>query len=118
MVTAAEEAGLSLSTIKRYLANPTFAEVYRAQRSLVLQETVSNLLAAGSEAVNVLCNSMNVDAGDPNLNLRAARAILDFLFKGVEIERKIREQDELEARLEAIEDNIQYELEGRRRHAY
>jgi hypothetical protein len=100
---AATSSGLSKSTINRYLSDPTFSEVYRAQRGLVLQETVAALQHAGVEAVGVLKDSMQPDVEDLNLRLRAARVVLDYVFKGVETERRIREQDELELRLEDLE---------------
>jgi len=103
IAAAAEEAGLGLTTIKRYLTDENFARIYREQRSLILQETVAGLQQTGNEAISVLRSSMSSEQGDPNLNLRAARTVLDFLFKGVEIERRIREQEELEERIEALE---------------
>ncbi len=101
IAAAAEEAGLNARTIKRYLAEPTFAQVYREQREIALQETVSALQSGGVAAVTALREALDTD--DDNLRLRAARAVLDYLFKGVELERRVRETEDLIARIDALE---------------
>jgi hypothetical protein len=44
-----------------------------------------------------------MSAGDVNTELRAACRVLDYLAKLVELERRIRDQDEIEERLQALE---------------
>lgn len=99
---AAEECGLGRATINRYLADETFSAIYREQRVLLLEATISGLLTLGAEAIQVLEGSMG-EANEENLRLRAARATLDHIAKLVELERKLRDQGELEERLIRLE---------------
>jgi sugar phosphate isomerase/epimerase len=99
---AAEQCGLHIGTVKRYLADETFAAVYRDQRVLILQETVAGLQRLGTKAIMVLEGSLD-DNDDPNAKLRAARTVLDYIAKLVELERRIRDQDDLEQHLERLE---------------
>jgi hypothetical protein len=99
---AAKQCGLGRATITRYLADETFAAAYRKQRLLILQETVAGITQLGTKAISVIDGALD-DTDDPNAQLRAARTPLDFISKLVELERKIRDQDELEARIEALE---------------
>jgi AcrR family transcriptional regulator len=104
---AATECGLSLATVKRYLRDERFAKVYREQRKLILQETVAALTGLGSQAVQKLEAAMHAE--DENTSLRAACRVLDYITKLVELERKIRDQDELEARLSELEDALSHQ---------
>jgi hypothetical protein len=98
---AAEESGLSVATVKRYLADATFDAVYREQRRLILQETVAGILRLGTEAIQAFEDALNV--GDLNERLRAATRVVDMIYKGTELERRIREQEELEQRITDLE---------------
>jgi hypothetical protein len=104
---AAEKAELSPRTLWRYLADPEFQEVYREQRALLLQQTITALQRVGAEAVAVLQDSISPDE-EANLRLRAARSALDHMFRGVETGRKIREQEEILERLEVLEEERKY----------
>jgi predicted transcriptional regulator len=104
IVEAAQECGLSQATVKRYLADERFARVYREQRMLILQETIAALTKLGSQAVKKLEGSMH--SGDENTSLRAACRVLDYIAKLVELERRIREHDELEERLHELEEAL------------
>ncbi len=73
---------------------------------LVLQEIIAGLSQLGIKAVETLEACLE-EEGDPNLKLRAARSVLDQITKLVELERKIREAQELERRMEAIEAALQ-----------
>ena len=99
---ASEDSGLSTATIKRYLADDTFAAVYRQQRMIVLASTVAGLTSLGSEAVEKIKDAMS--SGDPNTELRAACRVLDYITRLVELERRIRDQDEIEERLRRLEE--------------
>jgi hypothetical protein len=98
---AAEESGLSVATVKRYLADATFDAVYREQRRLILQETVAGISRLGTEAIQAFEDALNV--GDLNERLRAATRVVDMIYKGTELERRIREQEELEQRITDLE---------------
>jgi len=107
---ASEESGLSPATIKRYLADDTFASVYRKQRALILSQTLAGLVALSSKAVESLDGAL--DSEDPNLQFRAARAVLDDVAKLMELERRIRDQDDIEARLQALEESYAHDSNG------
>ena len=98
---ASERCGLHTQTIKKYLSQENFAHLYREQRALILQEVVSGLTTLGTKAVVKLEEAL--DAGDVNTELRAASRVIDYIVKLVELERRIREQEELIERLEALE---------------
>ena len=102
---ASKECGLSLTTVKRYLADEMFATVYRKQRMLILQQTVAGLTNLSSKAIAKLGAAM--DAGEVNTELRAASRVLDYLAKLFELERRIREQDDHEERLTRLESDEQ-----------
>jgi hypothetical protein len=107
---AAEMAELSPRTLWRYLADPDFQEVYREHRAMLLQQTITALQRVGAEAVAVLQDSISPEE-EANLRLRAARSALDHMFRGVETERKIREQEEILERLEVLEEERKYHHE-------
>jgi hypothetical protein len=98
---AAAQCGLGVRTVKGYLAQENCA-VYREQRALILQETVAGLTQLGSKALTVIDGALD-DGNNPNAWLCAARTVLDYIAKLVELERRIREQDDLERRLEELE---------------
>ena len=99
---AAQQCGLSVATVKRYLTDATFSRIYREQRMLILQETVAGITRLGTDAISAFEDAL--EGGDLNERLRAARFVLDMIYKGVELERRIRDQEELERRLEALEE--------------
>lgn len=107
---AAAECGLHTQTIKKYLAQENFSRVYREQRALILQEVVAGLTTLGTEAVAKL--EAALEAGDINTELRAATRVLDYITKLVELERRIRDQDEIEERLVALEEAQQDALQS------
>jgi hypothetical protein len=98
---AAKAAGVSPATLYRWLKEPGFREEYRAERYRVVERVLGELLARSSAAIAVLGDGLE----DPDINarLRAARSVLDYVLKGTELERKIRELDELEERVEELE---------------
>jgi len=98
---AAASCGLTDRTLRRYLKDEVFASAYREARDELFTETVTNLRRIASKATADL--EAALDDPEVTVRLRADRAILDYLFKGVELERKIRETEELEARIAALE---------------
>src|SRR4051812_4288979 len=80
---AATQAGLSESTLLRWLAEPSFKARYRDARRQVVEHAVSGLQQATSSAVATL--TRNLQCGVPASEIAAAKAILDFAVKGVEL---------------------------------
>ncbi len=83
---AARSIKVNPETLRRWLSVPEFADAYASARKEVLEETVSALRLASSEAVRTLTRNMR--CGIPAAEIMAARAILDSVLKpaGVQVE--------------------------------
>jgi hypothetical protein len=100
---AAKSCGLTERTLRRYLKeNAFFRDAYREARDELFAEAVGNLRRIAIKAIAGLESA--IDDPDVNVRIRAYRSILDYLFKGVDLERKIKETEELEQRIAALED--------------
>lgn len=91
---AAEAAGVSERTVRRRLASPDFASRVAEARTELVRRAVAMLAEASGAAVETL-RALLQDA-PPAVRLGAARAVLEL---GV----KLRESEELEARIAALE---------------
>ena len=91
---AAATAGVSESTLLRWLAEPSFKSRYRDARRQVVELAVAGLQQATSDAVATL--GRNLHCGVPSSEIAAAKAVLDFAVKGVEL-------IDLAERVEALE---------------
>ncbi len=93
---AAEFSGLGERTIHRYLKeDPEFKRRYAEERAFLLDQTVAGLQKLGIGAVGVL--RRNFEAQNPHAQIRAARTVLDLMFKGtelIELEERIRQLEE------------------------
>jgi hypothetical protein len=96
---AAAKAGVSERTVYRRLARPAFREKLDKLRADMVQRTSAMLTAAAMEAVKTLVELQN-PAQPPGVRLRAACAIL-------ELGMKLRSDNELEARIRALEERAQ-----------
>jgi hypothetical protein len=96
---AAAAVGVSESTIDRWLAEPEFRAAYRAAQRQALQQAIGALQAAAGVAVTVLRAAMLDQSASAASRLGAARAILEFSFRGAEMA-------DLEERLEVVESQI------------
>lgn len=96
---AASKSGISESTMLRWLADPRFQAQYRAARRQVVEQAVSRLQQATSDAVETL--SRNMLCGVPASEIAAAKAVLDFAVKGVELVDLAERVANLEQRAEA-----------------
>jgi hypothetical protein len=94
--TAARQAGVSVSTVRRRLADPEFCRQLQALVAEMVQRTARALTAAGAEAVRGLLALLK-DGVPPAVRLGAIRAVLEL---GV----KLRETADLEARIAALEE--------------
>jgi transposase-like protein len=91
---AAREAGCSERTLRNWQGEEAFAGRVRALRSEVFARSVGILCGASTKAATMLGKLLKSDG--EKINLAAARAIL-------EIGPKLRESDELAARVEELE---------------
>jgi hypothetical protein len=96
---AAQRAGVSEVTLRRWLREPGFRALYQAARAGVLERVVGTLLAACTEAVETL--RRNLSCGKPSVETRAAEVILVQATKGIETLDLAQRIAELELRAEA-----------------
>lgn len=91
---AAKTAGLSRRTVQRRLADPAFRKRVEDANAEIASRAVSKLLAASTRAVDTLTALLTSDMDFARL--AAARSIL-------ELGAKLRRDDDLVARIEALE---------------
>ena len=91
---AAKQAGCSERTVARRLADPAFRRRVDETRAATIAQTAAQLTAAGLAAVRTLLTLL--DAEGESVRLGAAKAIL-------ELGRSLRESQELESRISALE---------------
>jgi hypothetical protein len=97
---AAGLCGVSLSTLKRWMALPTFKSEYAKARASILERTVARLLAATGESVATL--ERNRSCGKPADEIRAATAILKHALHGVETLDLAEQLAELQRQVQEI----------------
>ena len=96
---AAEQAGISETTLWRWLQQSDFEEAYRRARQAAVDQAISQLQQASGEAVETL-RAVQTDPGaPPSSRVTAAKAVLEMALK-------IRESEEMESRLAALEETI------------
>lgn len=93
---AAKAAGISYTSLWRWLQEPEFQEEYRKARRHALGQATAQLQQASSAAVKALKEIVEDTKAPSSSRVMAARAVLEMGFKGIELE-------DLEARLAAIE---------------
>lgn len=105
--SAARQAGVGENTVYRRLREPDFKARLRTIQADILQRTAAALTAAATESVRTLLE-LQKPGTPPATRLGAARAVL-------EIGLKIREIVDLEARIAALEEQLDAD-EGRVAH--
>jgi len=93
---AAKIAGISEATALRYMKEAEFSGAYRDARREVVSHALTGLQAACSEAVKTLREVATDITAPASSRVSAAKSILDFSVKAVEI-------DDLAARVEMLE---------------
>jgi hypothetical protein len=83
IMLAAEKAGISESTLLRWLAEPAFRTRYRDARRQVVEAAIGRLQTVTTQAVDALAR--NLTCGIPAVEVGAAKAILDQSIKAVEL---------------------------------
>ena len=83
IAAAARRAGVSESTLLRWLREPEFGSEYRAARRLVVESAIGRLQQTATEAVDALAR--NLQCGIPAVEVGAAKAVLDQAIRGVEL---------------------------------
>jgi hypothetical protein len=93
---AAKQVGIQRTTLWRWLQDESFRSFYMQARRLAVQRAIARTQAVTCEAVETLREVMNNPGARGSERVAAAKAILDYAFKGIELE-------DMAQRLEAIE---------------
>lgn len=93
---AAAQAGVSEVTVWRWLQDTDFAAAYREARTQVVDQAIAHLQKATGQAVSTLEAVMGDAEAPPSSRVAAAKTVLDLALK-------IRESEDLEARLLTLE---------------
>jgi len=96
---AAEQAGISESTLLRWLHDETFLEPYRKARRQVVQLAICQLQRSAGKAVKTLLEIAEEKDNPASSRVSAAKTILEMSLKAVEFE-------DLEKRIAEIEKKI------------
>jgi SOS response regulatory protein OraA/RecX len=101
---AAKECHIAHSTLLRWLDDEDFAAEYHKRRERILEATGTLLRNKTLSAVFVLADMMEGKEVKPMTRVMAARAVLEFAYRGYEMDalKEIRENlARLEAKLDA-----------------
>jgi phage terminase small subunit len=98
MAVAAEKAGVNPKTLTRWMALPTFTNELKRQQTGIIDQATVQPVGGLQTALNILVRLM-LGAKSESVKLAAAREWLDVFMT-------IREQTEIERRLDALERNI------------
>jgi hypothetical protein len=96
---AALASGISETTLWRYMQDEEFSRRLRGARRDAVNHAVVRLQRASSDAVSVLQNLMMKDDAPPSARISAARTVLDYAIRVVEM-------DDLKSRVAELEDFI------------
>jgi hypothetical protein len=83
MPDAAKAAGVSETTLWRWLQRDDFRKRYREAQEKVFDGALGSLHGATTEAVN--CLRRNLSCGNPSAEVHAARTILDYTLRAREL---------------------------------
>ena len=97
---AAEKAGVTETTLWRWQQDEAFNKAYMEARRLATAQALAQIQNAGSRAVEALLDVMDNAVLTPAARVSAAKAILDYAVKGVELNELKSEFEALRLRLE------------------
>lgn len=97
---AAQVANVSEATLWRWLQNKHFRAAYLKARRETVQSAIARLQSLTADAVDTLHEIMTDKAAIVFARLSAARAILDYSMRGIELEDHEERLREIESRLE------------------
>lgn len=101
VTAAAAKVGVGERTVHTWLAEPTFADAYRAARRHAVGQAIARLQQGSTAAVDALLDVIDgaYATAPPAVRVSAAKVVLDMAFRAVELE-------DLQARLEALEQQL------------
>lgn len=92
-----KKARISKTTFYEWLKNPDFKAEFVRQRQEIIDLALHELKTSTSEAVKVLRELLKAEG--ESVRLRTAQAILDNVFKSIELENIEKRLEDLERRL-------------------
>jgi hypothetical protein len=95
---AAKQLGLADKTLRRWMRTEPFRSAYLEARQQVMTEAIASLQKAAATAVESLLEKLNDPAESSAIQVAAARAILEYSFRGVDREGLLYRQGAYEAR--------------------
>jgi hypothetical protein len=96
---AAQKAQVAEGTLFRWLASPTFAQAYKEARDTALQQAMNTLQSTAGAAVTTMLSLMTDTKKPGSVRLAAARSVMEYCFKA-------KEMQEIEERLQALEEAL------------
>lgn len=96
---AAESAGVSETTAWRYLRDEKFRERYRTAQRQCIEHIIVRVRQDAAAAVSALREIVDDRMAPTGSRVQAARAILETVFKAVEV-------SDMEGRMDALEANL------------
>ena len=93
---AYEVAQISNNTAYKWLNNEAFKKAFTKFKSDMMKATTAKLQAHSTNAVDVLAEIMTDENAPPNARVQSVRTILEYAYKGIELET-------IEERLERLE---------------
>jgi len=90
----ADTCGINARTLRRWLHSPDFSEEYTRARRQHLDNVAAHLQSAANDAADTLMRLLK--CGDPVVELRAAKTILQITQKSVETAEIEKRLDDLE----------------------
>lgn len=97
---AAESVGIGEATLWRWLQDQDFQKAYQSARREAVRQAIASLQQASGEAVAVLKELMLSESTPATVRVTAAKAIIEYSIKAVEVEDLAVRVDELKTLFE------------------
>lgn len=94
--TAAQAAGIGLTTLKRYLADPKFQAEYQKAVSGMIEDAAAQAKQSLSPALSCLREIVTSEEAADSNKIQASRALLEYGLRLVETVDILQKLDELE----------------------
>jgi hypothetical protein len=98
---AAKAAGVSDTTLWRWLQDPEFQAAYREARQQAVGQAIAQLQQLGSAAVRALKSVIEDEKAPHSARVAAARAAFELAYRGVEVEDLAERVAAIEARFKS-----------------
>jgi hypothetical protein len=93
IVEAARKTGIDERTLRKWLGQPNFEAAYRSVRDEATRQTSALLQGSGGAAVRTLLDVMRDEGVSGSARVAAARTILEFLYRGSNLEMEDLKRD-------------------------